>query len=74
MAIMLPLLLTSNVWSMTVFKKLWKPLQRLSYIAFIAAGIHVSLAERGSRSVGCGGDLVGVVCGGVVVEEEKVIM
>lgn len=62
MAIMLPLLLTSNVWSMTVFKKLWKPLQRLSYIAFIAAGIHVSLAERGEA-----GPLVVVGC--VVVEE-----
>lgn len=40
-ALMVPLLATSNVWSMKVLKKWWKPLQRLSYLAFLATGIHI---------------------------------
>ena len=45
-ALMLPLIITSNVWSMRWLKKLWKPLQRLSYVAFVAAGVHVFFVEN----------------------------
>lgn len=43
--LMLPLLLTSNIWSMKFLRRRWKFLQRLSYGAFLATGIHIFLAE-----------------------------
>jgi len=45
-ALMLPLIITSNAWSIKFFKSWWKPWQRIAYGAFIATGIHVFLAER----------------------------
>ena len=44
--LMLPLLLTSNMISMKLLKQHWKKLQRLSYVAFVAAGIHIFLMEK----------------------------
>lgn len=39
----LPVLLTSNKFSMIHLKKWWKVIQRLSYIFFIFGGIHIFL-------------------------------
>lgn len=44
--LMLPLLLTSNMMSTKLLKRYWKRLQRLSYVAFVVAGIHVFLIEK----------------------------
>ncbi len=46
MALLLPPLATSNMWSMKQFAKWWKPLQRVSYAAFVATGIHVFLTTN----------------------------
>lgn len=41
----IPLLLTSNVWAVKLLKKKWKPLQRLTYLFFIAIAVHVALIK-----------------------------
>lgn len=38
-------LLTSNVFSQKVFKKNWKNIQRVSYLAFIFTGIHIAVLK-----------------------------
>jgi len=42
-ATMIPLILTSNLFSIKLLKKHWKRLQRLTYLFFIASGIHIYL-------------------------------
>lgn len=44
--LLLPLVVTSNVWSMKALKGLWKPLQRLAYVAFVASGMHIFFVEN----------------------------
>lgn len=39
--VMLPLLLTSNNYSIKFFKRNWKKIQRLTYLFFIASGVHI---------------------------------
>ncbi|MBA4337027.1 hypothetical protein C0416_04640 [bacterium] len=38
---MIPLLLTSNNYAIRLLKRNWKRLQRLTYLFFIASGIHI---------------------------------
>lgn len=40
---MIPLLLTSNNFAIRLLKKNWKRIQRLTYLFFIASGIHIYL-------------------------------
>ena len=42
-ATMIPLVLTSNLYSIKLLKRNWKRLQRLTYLFFIASGIHIYL-------------------------------
>lgn len=43
--LMIPLFITSNKTSMKLLKKNWKRIQQLAYVFFIAAGIHIYLAN-----------------------------
>ncbi|HCW32734.1 MAG: hypothetical protein UT55_C0030G0004 [Candidatus Peregrinibacteria bacterium GW2011_GWE2_39_6] len=43
----LPVLLTSNKFSMILLKRGWKWVQKLSYLFFLCGGIHVTLMGRG---------------------------
>ncbi len=43
--VMIPLLITSNKTSMRLLKRNWKRVQQLAYIFFVAAGIHIYLAN-----------------------------
>lgn len=38
---MIPVLLTSNLCSIKLLKKNWKRIQKLTYVFFIASGIHI---------------------------------
>lgn len=44
--VMIPLLLTSNTYSMRLLWKHWKTLQRLTYLFFIFWAIHVAMIEK----------------------------
>jgi DMSO/TMAO reductase YedYZ heme-binding membrane subunit len=41
----LPPLITSNVYSQKILKKYWKSLQKLSYLAFILTGLHITFID-----------------------------
>ena len=41
----IPLVATSNLFSMKIFGGTWKWIQRLSYVLFISGGIHVILLK-----------------------------
>lgn len=43
--ISIPLLITSNIYSMKLFGKNWKRLQRFTYLFFILVVIHISLIK-----------------------------
>jgi len=42
---MIPVLFTSNLWSMKKLKKWWKPVQRLTYIFFLGGVLHIVLID-----------------------------
>lgn len=44
--LLLPLLVTSNTFSIKLLGKWWKPLQRLSYLFFLVGAIHVAFAQK----------------------------
>ncbi len=44
--VMLPLLITSNSFSMRLLKKNWKRLQRLSYFMFVAVALHIHFISK----------------------------
>lgn len=48
--ISLPLLLTSNMYSMKLLKQNWKKVQKLSYVLFIFVAIHISLIHPSLES------------------------
>ncbi|MBU2513919.1 ferric reductase-like transmembrane domain-containing protein [bacterium] len=50
-AIMIPLALTSNRWSLQKLKKAWQSLHKWAYAAGILAIFHIALLERGSWTV-----------------------
>lgn len=43
--VMIPLFITSNKTSMKLLKRNWKRIQQLAYIFFVAAGLHIYLAN-----------------------------
>ncbi|MBD3330431.1 hypothetical protein GF354_02770 [Candidatus Peregrinibacteria bacterium] len=43
--VLIPVFLTSNRFSMLRLKKWWKYIQKLSYLIFIFAGIHIYLVD-----------------------------
>jgi len=45
----IPLLLTSNMYSMKLLGKKWKIIQRLSYVLLISGSIHFFMYDSGSR-------------------------
>lgn len=45
LAISIPLLLTSNVYSMRLFKKNWKNIQRFTYLFFIFSAVHIAIIK-----------------------------
>ncbi len=47
----IPVLLTSNKFSMILLKRKWKGVQSLTYLLFIFGGIHVALIEDGEGFV-----------------------
>jgi DMSO/TMAO reductase YedYZ heme-binding membrane subunit/ferredoxin len=44
--VVIPLLLTSNRWSMKKLGTYWKPLQRLTYLLYLAGAIHIAYATN----------------------------
>ncbi len=45
LVISIPLLITSNIYSMKLLKKYWKPLQRFTYLFFIFTAIHIAFVR-----------------------------
>lgn len=47
----IPLLLTSNLWSMKKLKKNWKRVQKLAYLYFFAGGYYVYVAFGATEEI-----------------------
>jgi len=51
-AFAIPVLLTSNTFSMKLLRKRWKTVQRLSYFFFFFGGVHIFLVREESGLIG----------------------